>query len=116
MLKRPFMNTPYVPNISHILGALSIHDLEETIGKELWKYDPNNQKDREKIIVSFILKDLMYLSYRRRFILISALRDALDNSEFDFSKEFENDYDEYITMAWNETEIAAPPRFLRRHL
>lgn len=110
MLKCPFMNTPYVPNISHILGALSIHDLEETIGKELWKYDPNNQKDREKIIVSFILKDLMYLSYRRRFILISALRDALDNSEFDFSKEFENDYDEYITMAWNETEIAAPPR------
>ncbi|MCM2377262.1 hypothetical protein [Pseudomonas marginalis] len=111
MLKHPFLETYYIPNISHILGALSIYDLEETIGKELWKYDPNNQEDREKIIVSFILKDLMYLSYRHRFILISALRDALDNPEFDFSKEFENDYDEYITMAWDETEIADPRGF-----
>ncbi|SET72177.1 MULTISPECIES: hypothetical protein [unclassified Pseudomonas] len=111
MLKCPFMNTPYTPNISHILGALSIYDLEETVGKELWKYDPNNQKDREEIIVSFILKDLMYLSYRHRFVLMSALRDALDNHDFDFSKEFKSDYDEYITMAWDETEIADPRGF-----
>ena len=105
------MNTPYTPNISHILGALSIYDLEETVGKELWMHDPNNEKDREKIIISFILKDLMYLSYRHRFVLISALRDALDNPKFDFSKEFESDYDEHITMAWNETEIADPKGF-----
>ncbi|CRM74057.1 hypothetical protein [Pseudomonas sp. 58 R 12] len=111
MLKCPFMNTPYTPNISHILGALSIYDLEETVGKELWKHDPNNMKDREKIIISFILKDLMYFSYRHRFILISTLRDALDNPDFDFSKEFKSDYDEYITMAWNETEIADPRGF-----
>jgi len=51
MLKCPFMNTPYIPNISHIIGALSIYDLESTVGKELWKYDPNNEKDREKIII-----------------------------------------------------------------
>ncbi|WP_339421279.1 MULTISPECIES: hypothetical protein [unclassified Pseudomonas] len=105
------MNTPYTPNISHILGALSVYDLEETVGKELWKHDPNNKKDREKIIISFILKDLMYFSYRHRFILISTLRDALDNPDFDFSKEFKSDYDEYITMAWNETEIADPRGF-----
>lgn len=111
MLKCPFMNTPYTPNISHILGALSIYDLEETVGKELWKHDPNNKKDREKIIISFILKDLMYFSYRHRFILVSTLKDALDNPDFDFSKEFESDYDEYITMAWNETEIADPRGF-----
>ncbi|PRW88850.1 hypothetical protein C7A11_09770 [Pseudomonas simiae] len=111
MLKCPFMNTPYAPNISHLLGALSIYDLEETVGKELWKHDPNDHKDREKIIISFILKDLMYLSYRHRFILISALRDALENPDFDFAKEFENDYDEYITMAWNETEITDPRGF-----
>jgi len=105
------MNTPYSPNISHILGALSIYDLEETAEKELRKHDPNNQKDREEIIVSFILKDLMYLSYRHRFVLMSALRDALDNHDFDFSKEFKSDYDEYITMAWDETEIADPRGF-----
>ncbi|MFQ6347687.1 hypothetical protein ACQRBV_25560 [Pseudomonas sp. R11F] len=105
------MNTPYTPNISHILGALSIYDIEKTVGRELRKYNPNNEKDRKKIIISYILKDLMYLSYRHRFLLMSALRDALDNTEFDFSKEFENDYDEYITMAWDETEIADPRGF-----
>ena len=111
MLKCPFMNTPYTPNISHILGALSIYDLEDTVGKELWKYDSNNEKDREKIIISFVLKDLMYLSYRHRFVLMAALRDVLDKPDFDFSKEFESDYDEYITMAWDETEIDDPRGF-----
>nr|WP_054918630.1 hypothetical protein [Pseudomonas sp. NBRC 111138] len=111
MLKCPFMNTPYTPNISHILGALSIYDLEDTVGKELWKYDPNNEKDREKIIISFVLKDLMHLSYRHRFVLMAALRDVLDKPDFDFSKEFESDYDEYITMAWDETEIDDPRGF-----
>lgn len=110
MLKCPFMNTPYTPNISHILGALSIYDLEDTVGKELRKYDPNNEKDRE-IIISFILKDLMYLSYRHRFVLMSELRDVLDKPDFDFSKEFGSNYDEYITMAWDETEIADPRGF-----
>lgn len=111
MLKCPFMKTPYTPNISHILGALSIYDLEETVGKELWKYDPNTQKDREEIIISFVLKDLMYLSYRHRFVLISSLKTKLDNPDFNFSKEFENDHDEYKILAWNETEIVDPRGF-----
>lgn len=111
MLKSPFMNIPYILSISQILGALSIYDLEDTVGEALWKYDPNNEKDRESIIILFVLKDLMYLSYRHRFLLISALKDALDSPDFDFAKEFESDYDEYITMAWNETEIADPRSF-----
>ena len=105
------MRTPYTPNISHILGALSIYDLEETVGKELWKYDPNTQKDREEIIISFVLKDLMYLSYRHRFVLMSALKNALDNPDFYFSKEFESDHDEYKILAWDETEIVDPRGF-----
>ncbi|NWE21963.1 hypothetical protein HX803_22215 [Pseudomonas sp. P7548] len=111
MLICPLMKTPYIPNISHILGALSIYDLEETVGKKLWKYDPNTQKDRDKIIIYFVLKDLMYLSYRHRFVLMSALKNALDNLNFDFSKEFKNDHDEYKIMAWNETEIIDPRGF-----
>ncbi len=111
MLKSPFRDTPFNPTISYILVALSIYDLEETKGEGLWKYDPNNTEEREIIIKSFVLKELMYLSYRHRFILISMLRDALDNLDFDFAKEFESDYDEYITMAWDETEIADPRGF-----
>lgn len=111
MLKCPFMNTPYVPNISHILGALSIYDLEDTIGKELRKHDPNNKTDRETIISSYILKELIYLSYRHRFILISALKEALEKPDFDFAKEFKSDHEEHITMAWDETEIENPRGF-----
>ena len=111
MLKSPFRDTPFAPKISYILAALSIYDLEETKGKALWRYDPNNVKERATIIKDFILKDLMYLSYRHRYILISMLNNALSNPDFDFAKEFESDYDEYITMAWDETEIADPRGF-----
>ncbi|MBI6567191.1 hypothetical protein YA0745_31070 [Pseudomonas synxantha] len=111
MLKSPFRDTPFTPKISYILAALSIYDLEETKGKALWRYDPNNVKERATIIKDFILKDLMYLSYRHRYILISMLNNALSNPDFDFAKEFESDYDEYITMAWDETEIADPRGF-----
>ncbi|WP_350616077.1 hypothetical protein [Pseudomonas sp. HY7a-MNA-CIBAN-0227] len=111
MLKVPYIDAPYEPKISHILGALSIYDREETKGEALWQYNPNDSKDREEIIRSFILKDLMYLPYRHRFVLITILKDALEIPEFDFSKEFESDYDKYISMAWDETEIDDPRGF-----
>ncbi|WP_338480657.1 hypothetical protein VRB67_10120 [Pseudomonas trivialis] len=111
MLKSPFRDSPFTPKISYILAALSIYDLEETKGEALWTYDPNSSKDREIIIKNYILDDLMYLSYRHRFILMSMLKDALDSPKFDFAKEFESDYDEHITIAWDETEIADPRGF-----
>ncbi|MBP1124130.1 MULTISPECIES: hypothetical protein [Pseudomonas] len=111
MLKSPFRDSPFTPKISYILAALSIYDLEETKGEALWAYDPNSSKDREIIIKNYILDDLMYLSYRHRFILISMLKDSLDSPNFDFAKEFESDYDEHITIAWDETEIADPRGF-----
>ncbi|WP_338514655.1 hypothetical protein VRC24_10560 [Pseudomonas poae] len=111
MLKSPFKDSPFTPKISYILAALSIYDLEETKGEALWAYDPNSSKDREIIIKNYILDDLLYLSYRHRFILISMLKDALDSTNFDFAKEFESDYDEHITIAWDETEIADPRGF-----
>lgn len=111
MLKAPFMDTPYIPNISHILGALSIYDLENTVGKELRKYDPNNAQEREKIIRDFIIKDLLYLSYRHRYYLILELEKALKTPQYNFAKEFESDYDEHITMAWDETELDDPRLF-----
>jgi len=111
MLKSPFIDAPFTPLLSYILGALSVYDREETKGEVLWKYNPNDTNDREKIIRYFILEDLMYLSYRHRFALISVLRNALANPDFNFSKEFESDYDEHITMAWDETEIDDPRVF-----
>ena len=111
MLKSPFADKPFEPTLSYILAALSIYDREETKGEKLWKYNPNNINDRETIIKSFILKDLMYLSYRHRYVLMTILKDALSTPNFDFSKEFEIDHDAYITMAWDETEIENPRGF-----
>jgi hypothetical protein len=111
MLKVPFIDAPYEPKLSHILGALSIYDQEETKGEVLWQYNPNDPEDREKIIKSFILKDLEYLTYRHRLILISVMKNALENPSTYFSKEFESDHDKHITMAWDETEIDEPRVF-----
>jgi len=111
MLKSPFCDRPFTPTISYILVALSIYGFEETKGEALWKYDPNDIDEREIIIKNFILKELMYLSYRHRFVLISILQDALNTPDFDFVKEFESNYDEYITIAWDETEINDPRGF-----
>lgn len=49
MLKTPPHGTPYIPNISHALGALSIYDLQDAVGEEVWKYDPEDKKDTETI-------------------------------------------------------------------
>jgi hypothetical protein len=111
MLKVPFIDAPYEPKLSHILGALSIYDQEETKGEALWQYNPNKSKDRETIIRSFILKDLEYLTYRHRFVLISILKAAIENPNTDFSKEFESDHDKHKVMAWDETEIDEPRIF-----
>jgi hypothetical protein len=111
MLKTPFIDVPYKPKLSHILGALSIYDQEETKGEALWQYNPNTPGDREKIIRSFILKDLTYLTYRHRFVLISILKEALENPSSDFSKEFESNHEKHKVMAWDETEIDDPRGF-----
>ena len=111
MLKSPFADKPFEPTLSYILAALSIYDREETKGEKLWKYNPNNINDREKIIKLFILKDLMYLSYRHRYVLMSILKDALSTPNFHFSQEVQSDHDAYLTMAWDETKIENPRGF-----
>ncbi len=53
----------------------------------------------------------MYLPYRHRYYLILELEKALKTPKYNFAKEFESDYDEHITMAWDETEIDDPRLF-----
>lgn len=116
MLKAPFIDAPYEPKLSHILGAISIYDQEETKGEALWQYNPNDPEDRERIINSFILKNLEYLTCRHRFVLFSILKEALENPNTDFIKEFESDHDKHKTMAWDETAIDEPRVFLRKSI
>jgi hypothetical protein len=112
-VKSPFenINLPWEPRLSYILAGLEIYDREEEIGEVLRKYNPNLCLERYEIIKKFVLRDLDYLSYRHRFALFKVLEEALADSEFDFSTQFESDYDECITIAWDETEIDDPRGF-----
>lgn len=106
-MKSPFenVNLPWEPRLSYILGGLEIYDREEELGEVLWKYNPNLRRERCEVIRTFVLRGLGYLSYRHRFALFKILEGALADREFDFSTQFESDYDECITIAWDETEI-----------
>jgi glutamine phosphoribosylpyrophosphate amidotransferase len=55
MLKHPFLEKPYVANIDSFLGGIEIYDREETLGEELWKYNPNKISDREEIVKNIFL-------------------------------------------------------------
>ncbi|WP_285435929.1 hypothetical protein [Pseudomonas sp. fls2-241-R2A-110] len=105
MLKWPMYDLPFEPTLLYWLGGVSVFDREETLGEALRVYNPNDSSDREKIIRKFILARLEHLPYRHRFLMFKILEDALAQLNFDFSKQFESDYETNTSMAWDETEI-----------
>lgn len=105
MLTHPFGNFPFIPQLSYILAGISIYDREETLGEALWVYNPNKQDEREEVIKKFIIPDFDYLTYRHRFLVFKMLEEVLQRSDFDFSREFESDYDDPRVLAWDETQI-----------
>lgn len=111
MLKWPKLDAVFEPTILYWLGGISIFDREETLGAALWVYNPNDRNDRERIIREFILRRFEHLTYRHRFMLFNILEAALAIPNFDFSTQFESDYDANISMAWDETEIENPRGF-----
>ena len=104
-------NIPFDASLRYFVGAFDISDREETKRKELNAYNPNNEKDREDLIVKYCLDPHMKYSYRHKYKLIESLATALNTENFDFGSFFEDDPDEYSTMAWDETEIADPRGF-----
>ncbi|MDB5993450.1 MAG: hypothetical protein JWP42_586 [Pseudomonas sp.] len=111
MLTWPRFNTPFVPTIFYWLGGISIFDREETLGAELWVYNPNKKTDREQIIKKFVLKRFDCLTYRHRYLLFKILEESLSLPGFDFSTQFENDWEANTYLAWDETEIDNPRGF-----
>lgn len=111
MLKHPFLDVPYEPKIRCFLGGISIYDLEEMLGEKLWRYDPNDPKDRREIINEYILKDLEYLSYRHKYLLFEELRKSLLDAKTDFPALFVANHDGHESLAWEEDEIENPRAF-----
>ncbi|QXI24416.1 hypothetical protein HU724_009085 [Pseudomonas iranensis] len=105
MLMWPKFNTPFEPTMHYWLGGISVFGREETLGAELWKYNPNNREERRGVIHKYILRRFDCLTYRHKFLLFDVLRKALSSPGFDFSSLFQSDEDANFYLAWDETEI-----------
>jgi hypothetical protein len=111
MLTWPKFNTPFEPTLFYWLGGISIFDREETLGVELSLYDPNKKSDRAQVIKKYLLSRFDHLSYRHRFLLFKILEESLSDFDFDFSTQFESDWEANTCFAWDETEIDDPRGF-----
>lgn len=102
---------PFDASLYYFMGIFDIYDQEETKGKELARYNPNNSDDRKILILKYCLDPHNKLSYRHRYKLVESLSLALNMKNYNFRSYFEDDPDEYSTMAWDETQIDDPRTF-----
>ena len=113
MLKNPFTNVPFDADLKWLIGVFDVYDQEQSRGRELEKYNPNEKSDREKLIKNYAL-NLGYLSYRHKYLLIRNLENCLDDQSYDFQSLFE--IDGYEAASWPRAEwynLDSPRDFLR---
>ena len=112
MLRDPFLNEPFDPNLKWFIGVFDVYDREQSLGKVLEKYNPNKKVDREVLIKNYAL-NLNYLTYRHRYVLLKALKSNLSDESYDFQSLFEiseEDASSWPRAEWYELE--SPRDFL----
>jgi hypothetical protein len=112
MLRDPFLNEPFDPNLKWFIGVFDVYDREQSLGKVLEKYNPNKKVDREVLIKNHAL-NLNYLTYRHRYVLLKALESNLSDESYDFQSLFEiseEDASSWPRAEWYELE--SPRDFL----
>ncbi|MCU1763672.1 hypothetical protein NTD84_28660 [Pseudomonas sp. 14P_8.1_Bac3] len=104
MLMHPYLDIPYSPRLEHFLGGFDIYDLEDSLGVELSKYDPECPYDRGFLISRYIVKRFAALSYRHKFVLFFVLVEALDGDPKVFSDVLEHDpiSPSLLPLGWDE--------------
>ncbi|WP_131108186.1 hypothetical protein [Pseudomonas sp. Sample_10] len=113
MLREPFVDEKFEPDLMWFIGGFNVYDREETRGVELGVYDPDNKADRESLIRGYCL-NLDCLSYRHKFVLVEFLAEKLSDSNFDFQTSFE--IDEGIASSWPREEwygLESPRQFFQ---
>jgi hypothetical protein len=106
MLRNPFIDEEFVPDLMWFIGGFNVYDREESRGAELEVYNPNNIADRADLIMNYSL-NLNCLSYRHKFFLVESLADKLTDRSYDFGALFEIDEDEASSWPrgeWYELE------------
>jgi hypothetical protein len=101
MLRDPFIDEEFLPDLMWFIGAFNVYDREESRGAELEIYNPNNSADREELIKNYSL-NLSCLSYRHKLVLMESLADKLTDRNYDFQTLFE--IDEGEASSWPRDE------------
>lgn len=113
MLRDPFLDEEFQPDLMWFIGVFDVYDREETLGAELEIYDPNNENERAELIKKYSL-NLDYLSYRHKFVLVQSLASKLNDESYDFQGLFEIDENEAASWPRGEWyELESPREFLR---
>ncbi|AHL35423.1 hypothetical protein CD58_22220 [Pseudomonas brassicacearum] len=113
MLKNPFIDEEFVPDLMWFIGQFDVYDREETRGALLEVYNPDDERERTELIVKYGL-DLACLSYRHKYVLVEFLEDKLNDPNFDFQSLFEIDED--CAGSWPRGEwynLKNPKEFLQ---
>lgn len=101
MLKHPFLNEEFIPDFMWFVGQFDVYDREETCGAMLEAYNPDDEQDRLELIRKYGL-DLECLSYRHKYVLLSFLKEKLDDPTVDFQGVF--DIEEDCAGSWPRGE------------
>lgn len=84
----------YKPTPAYFIGCFDTYDREETLGKTLNKYNPNDMSDRKYLIKTYSIGKKQNLSYKHKWLLFKSLEDALNCSDYDFQSILKNDENE----------------------
>lgn len=87
--------------MAFVTGSLSTYDREDTLGEELGRYDPDNQYDREFIIINYCLVLGVSFTYRHKHLLFRCLEDALADERYNFDRYFEHDLEGTTSFPWD---------------
>jgi hypothetical protein len=113
MLKNPYIDEEFIPDLMWFVGQFDVYDREETRGATLGLYNPDDKRDRSELISKYGL-NLECLSYRHKYMLVAFLEEKLNDPDFDFQSLFEIDED--CAGSWPRDEwysLKNPKEFLQ---
>ena len=79
---------PFDASLYYFVGIFDIYDREETKGNEFANHNPNNDTDRESLILKYCLAPYKKFSYRHKYKLMETLSLALNIENFNFHSYF----------------------------
>lgn len=115
MLRDPFLDERFEPDLKWFVGVFNVYDREEILGAKLEVYDPNKWSDQIELIRKYSL-NLGYLTYRHKLVLLESLADKLNDNSYDFQGLFDTDEDEAASWTRGEWYELENPRGFLEHV